>query len=106
VQLRGEVISVLDIAAPNKQRWTDDDIDIIEAVAERVALSMENARLFQTTANRAERERIVSDIASKIGGTVRIENILRTTAQELSLALNGSEVLIQLRTPNQPGGPA
>jgi GAF domain-containing protein len=106
VQLRGEVIAVLDIAAPNKQRWTDDDIDIIEAVAERVALSIENARLFQTTANRAERERIVSDIASKIGGTVRMENILRTTAQELSLALNGSEVLIQLRTPNQPGGPA
>jgi GAF domain-containing protein len=98
VQLRGEVVAVLNVSVPEKRRWSDDDIDIIEAVAERVALSIENARLFQTTANRAERERIVSDIAAKISGSVRMENILRTTAQELSQALNNSDVLIQLQS--------
>jgi len=98
VKMRGEVIGLLNILMPGKQRWTDDDIDIIEAVAERVALSIENARLFQTTANRAERERVISDIASKISGNIRMENILQTTAQELSQALNGTDVLIQIQT--------
>ena len=92
------MIGLLNILMPGKQRWTDDDIDIIEAVAERVALSIENARLFQTTANRAERERVISDIASKISGNIRMENILQTTAQELSQALNGTDVLIQIQT--------
>lgn len=104
VKLRGEVIGVLSISAAGKNRWSDDDIDIVEAVAERLALSIENARLFQVTTNRAERERVVSEIASKISGNLRMDSLLRTTAQELSLAMNGSEVLIQLQTVNQPGG--
>ena len=106
VRLRGEVIGVLNISAPGKRRWSDDDIDIAEAVSERLALAMENARLFQATNRRAERERIVSEIASKIGGSIRIESLLETTAQELSHALNGSEVLIQLQAVKQNGGPA
>ena len=99
VKLRGEVIGVLRISTSKKTRWTDDDIDIAEAVAERLALALENARLFRSSANRATRERIVSDISSKISGNIRIKDILQMTAQELSQALNGMDVLIQL----QPG---
>ena len=65
---------------------------------------MENARLFQSSTNRAARERIVSDISSKISGNIRMENILQTTAKELSQALGGSDVLIQLQTPKQSTG--
>ena len=101
VKLRGEVIGILRISTSQKPRWTDNDIDIAEAVAERLALSMENARLFQSSANRATRERIVSDISSKISGNIRTENILQTTAQELSQALGGSDVLIQMQAPKQ-----
>lgn len=96
VRMRGKVVGILHISQPKKSRWTDDDIDIAEAVAERLALSIENARLFQVTAARAARERIVSDFSSRISGNIRIDNILRTAAQELSQALNGSEVMIQL----------
>jgi GAF domain-containing protein len=96
VKMRGKVVGILHISQRKKSRWTDDDIDIAEAVADRLALSIENARLFQVTAARAARERIVSDFSSRISGNIRIDNILRTAAQELSQALNGSEVLIQL----------
>jgi GAF domain-containing protein len=105
VKLRGEVIGILSISTAGKNRWSDDEIDIVEAVAERLALSIENARLFQVTTNRAERERVVSEIASKISGNLRMDSLLRTTAQELSLAMNGSEVLIQLQAAKQDRGP-
>jgi GAF domain-containing protein len=104
VRLRGEVIGILSVSMPGRRQWTDDDIDIAEAVSERLALAIENARLFQTANQRAERERVVSDIASKIGGNIRIDSLLETTAQELSHALNGSEVVIQLQAVNQVGG--
>ncbi len=102
VKLRDEVIGVLHVSTHQKSRWADDDIDIVESVAEHLALAIENARLFQASANRAARERIVSDISSRISGNIRVENILRTTAQELSQALGDSDVLIQLRAPKQP----
>ena len=104
VKLRGEVIGVLNISAPNRNKWTDDEIDIVEAVADRLAFSIENARLFQVTNIRAERERVASEIASKIGGNIRMESLLRTAAQELSQAMSGAEVLIQLQSAKQLGG--
>lgn len=102
VKLRGETIGILHISTQKKPRWADDDIDIAEAVADRIALAIENARLFQSSTNRAARERIVSDISSRISGNIHVKNILQMAAQELSQALNGSDVLIQLQTPKQP----
>lgn len=103
VKLRGEVIGLLHISTAQKYGWTDDEIDIAEAVADRVAISIENARMFQTSNSWAARERIVSDISSKISGNIRVENILRLAAQELSQALDGSDVLIQLQPPEKAG---
>lgn len=105
VRLRGESLGNLEISMPEDYAWSEDDIDIVETVAERLALSMENARLFQTSASRAERERVVTEISSKISGSVRIESILHTAAQELSQALSGAEVLIRLQTGNPQAGP-
>lgn len=102
VKLRGQPIGLLRITAPRRMRWSEDDIDIAEVVADRLALALENARLFRASASRAARERIVSDISSRISGNVRVKNILQVAAQELSQALDGSEVLIQLQTPKQP----
>jgi GAF domain-containing protein len=102
VKLRGQVIGVLHVTTQQKERWTDDDIDIAESVAEHLGLAIENARLFLTSANRAARERIVSDISSRISGNIHMKNILQIAAQELSQALNGSDVLIQIQPPKQP----
>jgi GAF domain-containing protein len=102
VKLRDQVIGVLHISAQQKERWTEDDIDIAESVAEHLGLAIENARLFMTSANRAARERIVSDISSRISGNIHMKNILQVAAQELSQALNGSDVLIQIQPPKQP----
>jgi GAF domain-containing protein len=98
--LRGETIGTLSVQVPKNERVGTDQMDLIKAVAERVALSAENARLFEETTRRAERERIISDIASKIGTSVRTENILRTTATELSQLLDDADIFINLRTTN------
>jgi GAF domain-containing protein len=105
VKLRGEVIGVLNISIPGRDQWLDDEIDIAEAVSERLALSVENARLFQTANTRAERERIISDISSKLSGTIHMQNLLQIAAQEIGQALNGSEVLIQIQSAEPAGGP-
>lgn len=101
--LRGETIGTLAVQTPKNEHISADQIDLIKAVAERVALSAENARLFEETTRRAERERIISDIATKIGTSVRTESILRTTASELSQLLDGADVFIKLGTDNEAG---
>ncbi len=92
IQLRGEVIGDLIVQAPAGRKWTQDELDLIRAVAERVALSAENARLFEETNRRAERERMVSDITSKIRSSNDPNEMIRVAMQELKSALGVSRV--------------
>lgn len=98
VKLRGEVIGVLHIESNDAAReWQAEDIGLVEAVAERVAFSMENARLFQEARRRAAKEQLISEASAKIGSAFNLENILKTTAEELERVLGGSEVVIQFQ---------
>lgn len=94
IKLRDEIIGVLNVRAPAGHTWNENEIDLVQAVAERVALSAENARLFEETTSRAERERIVADITNKIRSTNDPEVMLQTALAELQRALNVSKVQI------------
>jgi GAF domain-containing protein/HAMP domain-containing protein len=99
VKLRGEVIGVLHIESNDPDKpWRADDISLVEAAAERAALAMENARLFQDARRRAAKERMISDATARISGALNIENILHATAEELERVLGGSEVVIQFQS--------
>jgi GAF domain-containing protein len=96
--LRGEVIGVLHIESNDSSReWQEDEITLVEAVAERAAFAMENARLYQDARRRAAKEQLISEASAKIGSAFNLENILQTTAEELERVLGGSEVLIQFQ---------
>ena len=92
IQLRGETIGTLVVQSPSQETLNQDQLDLITAVAERVALSAENARLFEETTRRAERERLVSDITSKIRGTHDPQAMVQTAIEELRNALGASRV--------------
>lgn len=92
IELRGELIGKLVVQTPSAKTLSQDQIDIIKAVAERVALSAENARLFEETTRRAERERLVSDITGKIRSGTDPQAMIQTAMDELRKALGASRV--------------
>ena len=102
VKLRGEVIGVLHIEAndPSKE-WQKDEVGLVAAVAERAAVAMENARLFQDARRRAAKELAISEATARISSAFNIENILHATAEELERVLGSSEVLIQFQSKEQ-----
>ena len=103
IELRGEVIGELVVQSPSGKVWSDDQIDLIKAVAERVALSAENARLFEETTARADRERLVSEITSKIRGNNDPKSMIQTAIQELRGALGASRVDVVPQSNPDPG---
>ena len=98
IELRGEVIGNLVVQTPVGVVWNEDQQDLIKAVAERVALSAENARLFEETTQRAERERLVSEITGKIRSHNDPQAMIETAMQELRNALGASRVEIVPKT--------
>lgn len=96
IRLRGQVIGVMQLSARKEVKLSNDDAEIAEAVAERLSLAIETATLLQSTQHRADIEKLTASITSKVGSSSRFETILQTAAQELSRALGGSDVIVQI----------
>ncbi len=73
-----------------------DTISLVEETAGRLAVALENARLYAETQNLIQRERTVSEISSQITTSFDIENILRTTVIEIGKRMPDAEVVVQL----------
>lgn len=95
IQLRNHVIGTVHIRQNrNDKTWSEDEINIVEAVTERLGLALDNARLFEETSTRAERERLVSDITTKIRTTNDPQEMIQTAVDELKRALGVTHVEI------------
>ena len=99
IQLRNDVIGVMEIKTADEHDWETDELDIIQAVADRLSLALETSLLLRTTQRRAQIERATSEISGRISSSTQFDAILRTAAEELSQILGGSEVIVQI----QPG---
>ncbi|MCS6993387.1 MAG: GAF domain-containing protein [Anaerolineales bacterium] len=98
IQVRGESIGVLTVRVPEKNLWKRDEVAIVKAVAERVGISADNARLYEESQRRAEKERTIGEISQKLSSTTNLENIFRTALQELGQLVPGAEMFIALDT--------
>ncbi len=92
IELRGETIGTLIVQSPSPNKLNQDQLDLIKAVAERVALSVENARLFEETTRRAERERLVSSITGRIRSMNDPQAMIQTAIEELRKVLGATRV--------------
>ncbi|MFZ5909573.1 MAG: GAF domain-containing protein [Chloroflexota bacterium] len=92
IEIRGERIGTLDVHLPLTVEPSVDQLDLIKAVAGRVAISAENARLLEETTRRAERERLVSDITTKIRSASDPDDMVRIALEELKVALGATQV--------------
>lgn len=103
VIVRGQVVGNLRMNPLDPNRtWTDDDMAIARAVAERAALALEAARLLEDAQKRASRESFLSEMASKLSASFQLDSILRDTVEELGQSLTGSTVSFQLVNPSSP----
>jgi len=94
IKLRGETIGDLVVHRSTEGGISPDQLELIQAVADRVALSVENARLFDETSRRAARERLVTEITSKIRSSSDPQAMMSTALEELKNALGASRVQI------------
>jgi GAF domain-containing protein len=73
---------------------------MVQAISDRAAFALENARLLEDATRRAEQEETIARVTTKIGSSVDIERILQTTIQEIGQALGTSRSFIKIGTVN------
>lgn len=97
IVLRGEVLGALQVGEAQQTReWTADDQQFIQAIADQVALALDNARLIEETERRAQREKTVAEISSKMFSQNDLEAIVEIAAGELGRVLRLSRAEVRI----------
>lgn len=100
IKFRGQTVGILDVKSKKGNRqWTQDEITLLEAAAERAAFALENARLVESSQRRASRERAIGEISTKIGAVSDLEAIMQTAVEELGRKIGSiAEVTLELES--------
>jgi len=105
VKIRGQSIGAIRMEKPaGAGTWTPDAIAMADTLSTQLGAALESARLYQDISLRAQRDATVAEISGRIGSSLRMENILRTTAEELSRVFTGTNILVQLKTEDDETG--
>jgi len=101
LKIRDQVIGAIRLCKPaHAAPWSTDEISVVNSLTDQLGGALESARLYQDAQNRAAKERTIGEISAKIGGLVDLDNILKTTIQELSRSMPDAEVAIQFQKRN------
>ncbi|MCZ2126926.1 MAG: GAF domain-containing protein [Anaerolineales bacterium] len=102
IKLREQTIGAMKIIAPSQDRlWTGSEINLAEAVAERLSLALENARLIEESQRQVVKEQTISEVTGRIGSSINLENVLLAAVEEIGRNIPGSEVTVKLKAENQ-----
>ncbi|HJR80988.1 MAG TPA: cache domain-containing protein [Anaerolineales bacterium] len=97
ISLGDQVIGVLDVQHNITNGLKQDDADLLQSIANQVAVALRNTQLFQDVQKRAEREALISSINQKIRSATTVENALQVAVREVGRAV-GQEASVRLYT--------
>jgi PAS domain S-box-containing protein len=95
IALRGQVIGALNLRFEG-EHVASETVALVQEVANRLALTLENVRLLEESQHRAARERMTREVTARMRETLDVESVLQTTIREVRerLGLAEAEVWI------------
>ncbi|GAB4434041.1 MAG: hypothetical protein Kow00120_00160 [Anaerolineae bacterium] len=104
IVLRGRALGAVELANSEGENWSDDAIELAQAVVNRLELSLETARLTEDAQRLAERERLVSAVSAELQGTQDMADVLQLAAAEIRRALSAHTTTVRLASDNAGNG--
>ncbi|MCC6803770.1 MAG: GAF domain-containing protein [Anaerolineae bacterium] len=106
LRVRGLVIGAMEFELDGSETLAPEEVDLVEAVAERFGLAVESTRLYEESRRVAQRESTLNEIGSRLQRTNSIDSVLAEAARGLQSSLGASRVAIRLGAPPKTNGGA
>jgi len=98
LKLRGQSIGVLGVQESDDTReWSPEEIALIHAVGDQVAMALENARLFGETQQRAGQWEALTEVGQAIGSILNLDEVLQLVLERLKNIVFYDAVALWLR---------
>ncbi|MBI5930446.1 MAG: GAF domain-containing protein [Chloroflexi bacterium] len=94
-------------ALKQEHKFTPAEIEILTAIAAQIAISIQNAQLFEEAQRNARYQSFINSITAKFQGISDVETVLSTTLGELSRILGADRGFIRIvpAAVDEPAGP-
>lgn len=91
---RGELLGVLDVQGDQPNIFAQEDIAILQIIANQIAINIDNARLFAKTESRLNETRILYEFNTLLSSTMDVGELHRRAARALTTWLHVSRCII------------
>ncbi len=92
----GKCIGVLDIQSRHLDYFTRDQQNILTLLAGRLAVAIENARLFERVRTQAETLLLLNEVSRETGSILEVEELLRRAAEQTKRVIDYQILSIML----------
>ncbi len=96
ISVGGKMLGVLDVQQDTVDGIHDEDVRMLQSVANQFAIALRNARLYAETQKTADQQMLVNEINQKIQQATTVENALQIAVREVGRATESEYAAVQL----------
>lgn len=100
IRFRDQVLGVMSFEVPIQLPLTERRLEFIRSVTDRLALALDNKRLFEQTQTQAQREGIANEIGTALLSSTDVHAVLQMAADRFNEALGAISTQIYLQPTN------
>jgi GAF domain-containing protein/HAMP domain-containing protein len=94
---RGHVIGTISARKlDGAHAWTEEETQLLGALADQLGQALEGARLYRDTQRRAAREQLTGQVTARMRETLDLDTVLQAAVREIGEALGIAEVEVRM----------
>src|SRR3990170_1095829 len=96
IELQGKVLGVLDAQSNRIDGFDEEDLQLLQSVANQTAVALENARLYANSEKKIQELSVLNNVAQVVNSTLDLDQLLKHIYQQLTSVINAPSYYVAL----------